>query len=75
MKDLLSELFRDDEIPCICIYCEHCIKVELTDSYICKRGKLKLVSDTDSCKKFSPDLLKLEPKPVRKYRPETDILL
>lgn len=52
---------RNDDIEHICAYCEQAVVIRESDICICK--EIGAVKATDSCRKFSLDLLKLAPMP------------
>lgn len=61
----------NQELERICAYCEHAVVIRESEICICKHNGA--VDQTDCCKKFSLDLLKLSPIPRR--LPEEDTLV
>lgn len=58
-----------DDIAKCCAMCEHAMKLDFKGQYLCKyKDRLAETEADDVCKHFEPDLLKLEPKPKKKYK-------
>ncbi len=52
---------KNDNIERICAYCEHAVVISESDICICREiGAVKAI---DTCRKFTLDLLKLNPIP------------
>lgn len=50
-----------DKIERICAYCEHSVNIRESEICVCEEnGVVKAVS---TCRRFTPDMLKLEPRP------------
>ncbi|MBE6692440.1 MAG: hypothetical protein E7586_03785 [Ruminococcaceae bacterium] len=58
----------NEDIERICAYCENAVLISESDICICK--KVGAVSASDTCRKFTLDLLKLSPIP--KALPDED---
>jgi hypothetical protein len=61
---------KHDDIERICAYCENAVVISESDMCICR--SVGAVKASDSCKKFSLDLLKLSPVP-RKLPDDEDV--
>ncbi len=60
-----------DDIARCCAMCEHSMKLDFKGQYLCKyRNRIAETEADDVCKHFEPDLLKIEPKPRKKYKYE-----
>lgn len=58
-----------NEIMECCAMCEHSMKLDFKGQYLCKyKNRLAETEAEDLCRHFEPDLLKLEPKPKKKYK-------
>lgn len=59
------------DIAKCCAMCEHSIKLDFKGQYLCKyKNRIAEIEEDDVCKHYEPDLLKLEPKPKKKYKYE-----
>jgi hypothetical protein len=55
-----------------CALCERSCFVEYDEKYICKyKNRCTVVEDTDCCRHFKFDLLKLEPPPKLPYKADS----
>ncbi len=53
----------------VCGLCEYACYMEYDDTFICKyKNRCTVVADTDGCRKFRLDLLKLAPSPKLPYK-------
>lgn len=61
----------------VCGLCEYACYMEYDEKIICKyKKRCTVVEDTDSCRRFKLDLLKLAPPPKLPYKAdEAEILL
>lgn len=60
---------KRDDIDNICAYCENAVVIRESDMCICR--SIGAVRASDTCKKFSLDLLKLAPIPRKLPDDET----
>ena len=61
-------LKKDDKIERVCAYCEHAVVIRESEVCVCdENGVVRAVS---TCRRFMPDLLKLEPRP--RVLPDSD---
>lgn len=59
---------KNQDYENICALCEYACYVEFDESYICKyKNRCLKVEETDSCRHFKFDLLKLNPTPRLPY--------
>ncbi len=57
-----------NEISKCCALCEHSMRLDFKSQYICKyKNSIAEVKPDDCCRHFEFDLLKVEPKPKKKY--------
>ena len=61
----------NEELECICCYCENAVNIRETNICICQINGA--VDQNDSCGKFTLDLLKLSP--MTRRLPEEDTLV
>ncbi len=65
---MFSKQSSTDDMAKCCALCEHSIKLEFQERYLCKyKNNIAETEAEDFCKHFEPDLLKLEPKPRKRY--------
>ena len=66
----IKQSISEDIAKC-CAMCEHSMKLDFKGQYLCKyRNRIVETEADDVCKHFEPDLLKIEPKPRKKYKYE-----
>lgn len=59
---------RNKDYESCCALCEYASFIEYDEKYICKyKNRCTIMQDTDSCRHFKFDLLKLEPAPKLPY--------
>mgnify|MGYP006939761246 CR=1 FL=1 len=58
----------------VCALCEYSVYMEYDEQYLCQyKNRCAMVEDTDTCRHFRFDLLKLRPAPKLPYKTEEDI--
>lgn len=76
MKKTESEdtMKKQTEYEHVCALCEHACFMEYDETFLCRyKNRCAVVEDTDTCRHFKFDLLKLRPAPKLPYKAEEDI--
>ncbi|MDD6312636.1 MAG: hypothetical protein PUB08_04100 [Firmicutes bacterium] len=65
---------RTDDLPAICLYCEHSAPLDTEENVICE--KKGVVASNYHCRRFFPDLLKMpvEVHALPRFEPDDDLI-
>lgn len=61
MTNIFSRKSGSDDMTKACYACEFAKYISLTETLICTKGTIKQVDESHFCRKFSPDLFKINP--------------
>lgn len=68
-RDPVLKSKAESEITKCCAMCEYSLHMTADDSFVCKyKNRLRKTEAEDVCRRFSLDLLKIEPPPRRIFR-------